>query len=170
MNAFKVEQLQALALTFLKLNGQLFNISFVFFGFSLDRLPHFQVDLPAPNSGRADGDRWFGLADLPVTCAHARSEQAEPTRAHFPRLSEFAEAINQAMGTSFFAYIASAAPLIPQFDNHGACFIPEPGEIRGLAIQNDVVTLKVFVSKQDDPNVSVDPHGIDVVVQGTGET
>ena len=33
LNVFKVEQLQALAFMFLKLYGQLFNISFVFFGF-----------------------------------------------------------------------------------------------------------------------------------------
>ena len=33
LNVFKVEQLQALALMFLKLYGQCFNISFVFFGF-----------------------------------------------------------------------------------------------------------------------------------------
>ena len=33
LNVFKVEQLQALALTFLKLYGQCFDISFVFFGF-----------------------------------------------------------------------------------------------------------------------------------------
>jgi len=33
LNVFKVEQLQALALTFLKLYGQSFDISFVFFGF-----------------------------------------------------------------------------------------------------------------------------------------
>ena len=33
LNVFKVEQLQALALTFLKLHGQCFDISFVFFGF-----------------------------------------------------------------------------------------------------------------------------------------
>jgi len=33
LNVFKVEQLQALALMFLKLYGQLFNMSFVFFGF-----------------------------------------------------------------------------------------------------------------------------------------
>ena len=33
LSVFKVEQLQALALMFLKLYGQCFNISFVFFGF-----------------------------------------------------------------------------------------------------------------------------------------
>jgi len=33
LNVFKVEQLQSLALTFLKLYGQCFDISFVFFGF-----------------------------------------------------------------------------------------------------------------------------------------
>jgi hypothetical protein len=33
LNVFKVEQLQALALMFLKLHGQWFNLSFVFFGF-----------------------------------------------------------------------------------------------------------------------------------------
>ena len=32
-----------------------------------DRLPHFQVDLPASNSGRADGVCQLGLADLSVT-------------------------------------------------------------------------------------------------------
>jgi hypothetical protein len=32
-----------------------------------DRLPDFQVDLFASNSGCADGDRRFGLADLSVT-------------------------------------------------------------------------------------------------------
>src|SRR5207247_697579 len=33
---------------------------------SPDRLPHFQIDLPASNSGRADGVGRFGLADLSV--------------------------------------------------------------------------------------------------------
>jgi len=33
LNVFKVEQLPALALMFLKLYGQCFNMSFVFFGF-----------------------------------------------------------------------------------------------------------------------------------------
>jgi hypothetical protein len=32
-----------------------------------DRLPHFQVDLPASNSGRAAGVCQLGLADLSVT-------------------------------------------------------------------------------------------------------
>jgi hypothetical protein len=32
-----------------------------------DRLPDFQVDLPSSNSGRADGDRGFVLADLSAT-------------------------------------------------------------------------------------------------------
>ena len=31
------------------------------------RLPHFQIDLPASNSGRADGVCRFGLADFSVT-------------------------------------------------------------------------------------------------------
>src|SRR5208283_5852274 len=38
-----------------------------------DRLPHFQVGLPASNSGRADGDWRFGLADLSVTAARKLS-------------------------------------------------------------------------------------------------
>ena len=31
-----------------------------------DRLPHFQVDLPASNSGSAVGDQWFGLGHISV--------------------------------------------------------------------------------------------------------
>src|SRR5713101_2409567 len=38
-----------------------------------DWLPHFQVDLPASNSGRADGDWRFGLADLSVPVARRLS-------------------------------------------------------------------------------------------------
>src|SRR6266853_3734651 len=38
-----------------------------------DRLPNFQVDLPASNSGRADGDRGLVFADLPVTIARKLS-------------------------------------------------------------------------------------------------
>jgi hypothetical protein len=65
--------LQALALMFQIVWSALFNMSFVFFGFySLpDRLPHFQVDFPASNSGRADGDCRFGLADLSLSPALA---------------------------------------------------------------------------------------------------
>src|SRR5271157_694887 len=38
-----------------------------------DRLPHFQVDLFASNSGRADGVCRFGLANLSVTAARKLS-------------------------------------------------------------------------------------------------
>src|SRR5271157_5316950 len=38
-----------------------------------DRLPHFQVDLSASHSGRADGVWRFGLADLYVTAARKLS-------------------------------------------------------------------------------------------------
>jgi hypothetical protein len=38
-----------------------------------DRLPHFQVDLTASNSGRADGVCQFGLADLSGTAARKLS-------------------------------------------------------------------------------------------------
>src|SRR6266571_4858542 len=38
-----------------------------------DRLPHFQVDLSATNSGRADGVCRFGLGDLSVTAARRLS-------------------------------------------------------------------------------------------------
>jgi hypothetical protein len=38
-----------------------------------DRLPHFQVDVSASNSERADGNRGFGLADLSVTAARKLS-------------------------------------------------------------------------------------------------
>jgi|ERR1700736_2228668 hypothetical protein len=38
-----------------------------------DRLPHFQVDLSASNSGRADGVWRFGLADLYLTAARKLS-------------------------------------------------------------------------------------------------
>ena len=38
-----------------------------------DRLPDFQVDLSASNSGGADGDRWLVLADLSVTTARKLS-------------------------------------------------------------------------------------------------
>src|SRR5260370_29616288 len=38
-----------------------------------DRLPHFQVDLSATNSGRADGVCCFGLGDLSVTTARTPS-------------------------------------------------------------------------------------------------
>ena len=39
----------------------------------LMRLPPLPVNLPASNSGRADGIRWFGLAGLSVTDAHTLS-------------------------------------------------------------------------------------------------
>ena len=75
LNVFKVEQLRALALMFLELNTQADNICLVFFGCLLppDRLPHFQVGLPASNSGRADGVCRFRLADLSVTAARKLS-------------------------------------------------------------------------------------------------
>ena len=38
-----------------------------------DRLPHFQIDLPASNSGRADGVWRSGLADVSVTAARKLS-------------------------------------------------------------------------------------------------
>jgi hypothetical protein len=38
-----------------------------------DRLPHLQVGLPAPNSGRVDGVCRFGLADLSVAAARKLS-------------------------------------------------------------------------------------------------
>jgi len=38
-----------------------------------DRLPHFQIDLPASSSGSAVGDQWFGLADRSVTAARRAS-------------------------------------------------------------------------------------------------
>jgi len=71
LSVFKVEQLQALALMFLKLNVQTTQIGLVFLRILLspDRLPHFQVDLPASNSGCADGGGRFGLADLSVAAA-----------------------------------------------------------------------------------------------------
>ena len=55
LSAFMPEQLQALALVFLRLNDYAFQIYLVFFGALVpsDRLPHFQVDLPASNSGSA---------------------------------------------------------------------------------------------------------------------
>ena len=34
-----------------------------------DRLPHFPVDLPASNSGRADGAFRFGVADVSIAVA-----------------------------------------------------------------------------------------------------
>src|SRR4029077_14900596 len=38
-----------------------------------DRLPHLQVDLPPSNSGRADGNRRFRLADLSGPAARTLS-------------------------------------------------------------------------------------------------
>ena len=38
-----------------------------------DRLPHLQVGLPAPNSGRVDGVCRFGLADLSIAAARKPS-------------------------------------------------------------------------------------------------
>src|ERR1017187_3276385 len=43
-----------------------------------DRLPHFPVDLPASNSGCADGVCRFDLADLSVTAAHKISIPLQP--------------------------------------------------------------------------------------------
>src|SRR5260370_13382167 len=43
-----------------------------------DRLPHFQVHVPASNSGSAVGDQWFGLRDLSVPAARIPSVHALP--------------------------------------------------------------------------------------------
>jgi hypothetical protein len=59
--AFTPEQLQALALMFLKLNAYAFDIYLVFFGFWCVLIGYliFQVDVPASSSGGAVGDQWF---------------------------------------------------------------------------------------------------------------
>jgi len=49
-----------------------------------DRLPHFQVDLSAPNSGRADGVCRSCLADLSVTAARKLSVPLQ-SGLRFPR-------------------------------------------------------------------------------------
>jgi hypothetical protein len=53
----------------LQWNPRRVDIGLVFFA----RLPHFQVGLPASNSGSAGGVCWFGLADLSVTGTRTRS-------------------------------------------------------------------------------------------------
>jgi hypothetical protein len=58
---------------FLKLNAYAFNIDRVILRIMVrpDRLPHFQIHLPASNSGSAVGDQWF--CDLSVPAARIPS-------------------------------------------------------------------------------------------------
>ena len=76
LTVFTVEQLQALALMFLKVRGQANDIGLVFFGLhclSVGWLPHPQFDLPAASSRCADGVGRLGLGDLSVTAARKGS-------------------------------------------------------------------------------------------------
>ena len=75
LSVFSAEQLQALALLFLKVNDHgaadrpgIFRILC-----APDRLPHYQVHLPASHSGRVVGAWRFGLAELPVSAARIPS-------------------------------------------------------------------------------------------------
>ncbi len=70
LSAFTPEQLQALALMFLKLNAYAFNI---------------EVDLPASNSGSAVSDQWLGFCDLSVPAARILSVPALHRRRLRPR-------------------------------------------------------------------------------------
>jgi Domain of unknown function (DUF4386) len=71
LSAFTPEQLQALALVFLRLNTYAFNVDLSILRILVhpDRLPHFQVRLPASNSGSVGDDQCFGLGDLSVPAA-----------------------------------------------------------------------------------------------------
>jgi len=79
LRAFSAEQLQALALLFLKANDHGAAIALVFFGFYalLTGLPHCQVHLHASHSGRVVGIWRFGLADLP--CISRSDTVCSPT-------------------------------------------------------------------------------------------
>jgi hypothetical protein len=77
LSAFTTEQLQALALMFLKLNAYALNIDGVLrIMVHPDRLPHFQVHLPAPSSGSAVGDQRLGFCDLSAPAARILSVPA----------------------------------------------------------------------------------------------
>jgi hypothetical protein len=78
LSALNAEQSQALAYTFIMLNGYAFNTHL----FSLrtpvspGRPPHFQVDVSASRAGSSVGDCWFGLDD--VSRAAGRKPSIQP--------------------------------------------------------------------------------------------
>jgi hypothetical protein len=73
LDVFKVEQLQAMALLFLKLNTQAYNVGLAFFGFYCLLIGCLILRSTfLPRIGQVDGPRRSGLADLSVTTPGAQ--------------------------------------------------------------------------------------------------